>query len=192
LCQPWCPSEHGFCSTCVVAKTVPADSSCCTTVCTQGSFSAGGELGTDVLVSDVQYTGAFRLFRSGAHGSWLVNFLRTFDQTAFNCGHDALLLQNTTVRRLPLPSLTLLRLRYSQQANMTLKKVRNFLIGRIVYGAYNDYLVHAWDTLKGNKLTALFGHENRVSCLKMSPDGTAFCTGSWDSMLRVSNERAGT
>uniref|UniRef100_H2YK85 Uncharacterized protein n=1 Tax=Ciona savignyi TaxID=51511 RepID=H2YK85_CIOSA len=60
-----------------------------------------------------------------------------------------------------------------------------FSIGRIVLGAYNDYLVHVWDTLTGEKLTALFGHENRISCLKMSPDGTSFCTGSWDTTLRV-------
>nr|CAB3250062.1 guanine nucleotide-binding protein subunit beta-5 [Phallusia mammillata] len=57
--------------------------------------------------------------------------------------------------------------------------------GRMIFGACNDYLVHAWDTIRGVKLGALFGHENRVSCLKMSPDGTAFCTGSWDSTLRV-------
>jgi len=31
----------------------------------------------------------------------------------------------------------------------------------------------------------LYGHENRVSCLKVSPDGTAICTGSWDFTLRV-------
>ena len=42
-----------------------------------------------------------------------------------------------------------------------------------------------WDSIQGTKLNALFGHENRVSCLQMSPDGTGFCTGSWDSSLRV-------
>nr|XP_002126536.1 guanine nucleotide-binding protein subunit beta-5 [Ciona intestinalis] len=57
--------------------------------------------------------------------------------------------------------------------------------GRIVLGGYNDYLVHVWDTITGEKLTALFGHENRISCLKMSPDGTSFCTGSWDTTLRI-------
>lgn len=57
--------------------------------------------------------------------------------------------------------------------------------GRLIYGAYNDYLVHMWDTIKGTKVGALFGHENRVSTLRMSPDGTAFCTGSWDSTLRI-------
>lgn len=32
----------------------------------------------------------------------------------------------------------------------------------------------------------LTGHENRVSCLGVSSDGMALCTGSWDSTLRVS------
>jgi hypothetical protein len=31
----------------------------------------------------------------------------------------------------------------------------------------------------------LTGHENRVSCLGVSTDGMALCTGSWDSTLKV-------
>lgn len=31
----------------------------------------------------------------------------------------------------------------------------------------------------------LQGHENRISCLGVSSDGTALCTGSWDSTLKV-------
>lgn len=58
--------------------------------------------------------------------------------------------------------------------------------GRILFAGYNDYTVNAWDTLKCNRLSVLYGHENRISCLKMSPDGTALCTGSWDFTLRVS------
>ena len=29
------------------------------------------------------------------------------------------------------------------------------------------------------------GHENRVSCLGVSPTGDALCTGSWDTLLKV-------
>lgn len=43
-----------------------------------------------------------------------------------------------------------------------------------------------WDTLKGERVGVLTGHENRVSCLGVSSDGMALCTGSWDSTLRVS------
>lgn len=39
--------------------------------------------------------------------------------------------------------------------------------------------------LRASRVSTLYGHENRVSCLQMSPDGTALCTGSWDFTLRV-------
>jgi guanine nucleotide-binding protein subunit beta-5 len=57
--------------------------------------------------------------------------------------------------------------------------------GRLLFVGYNDYTVSAWDTLKLCRLSVLYGHENRVSCLKMSPDGTSLCTGSWDFTLKV-------
>ena len=42
-----------------------------------------------------------------------------------------------------------------------------------------------WDTLKGERVGVLTGHENRVSCLGVSSDGMALCTGSWDGTLKV-------
>ncbi|KAG8145017.1 hypothetical protein E2320_013398, partial [Naja naja] len=39
-------------------------------------------------------------------------------------------------------------------------------------------------SLSGSRVAILFGHENRVSTLRVSPDGTAFCSGSWDHTLR--------
>lgn len=57
--------------------------------------------------------------------------------------------------------------------------------GRLLFGGYNDYTINVWDVLKGTRVSILFGHENRVSTLRVSPDGTAFCTGSWDHTLRV-------
>ncbi|CAG0912266.1 unnamed protein product [Notodromas monacha] len=57
--------------------------------------------------------------------------------------------------------------------------------GRLIFAGYNDYSVGIWDTLKVQRLATLYGHENRVSCLKTSPDGTGVCTGSWDYTLKV-------
>ncbi|CDQ96572.1 unnamed protein product, partial [Oncorhynchus mykiss] len=57
--------------------------------------------------------------------------------------------------------------------------------GRLLFGGYNDYTINVWDVLKGTRVSILFGHENRVSTLRLSPDGTAFCTGSWDHTLRI-------
>ena len=58
--------------------------------------------------------------------------------------------------------------------------------GRLLFAGYNDYTVNVWDTLKCVRVCLLYGHENRVSCLQVSPDGTALSTGSWDYTLRVS------
>jgi len=61
--------------------------------------------------------------------------------------------------------------------------------GRILFGGYDDWTCNVWDTLKGERVGVLTGHENRVSCLGVSSDGMALCTGSWDSTLRVSGKR---
>lgn len=58
--------------------------------------------------------------------------------------------------------------------------------GRILFGGYDDWTCNVWDTLKGERVGVLTGHENRVSCLGVSSDGMALCTGSWDSTLKVS------
>ncbi len=58
--------------------------------------------------------------------------------------------------------------------------------GRLLFAGYDDYNTNVWDVLKGERVGVLAGHENRVSCLGVSADGMALCTGSWDSLLKVS------
>jgi guanine nucleotide-binding protein subunit beta-5 len=57
--------------------------------------------------------------------------------------------------------------------------------GRILFAGYGDYRVGVWDTLKCVRQTILYGHENRISCLRASPDGTAIATASWDCTIRI-------
>ncbi|PWN27068.1 heterotrimeric G-protein beta subunit (G-beta, Gpb) [Jaminaea rosea] len=57
--------------------------------------------------------------------------------------------------------------------------------GRLLFAGYDDYNCNVWDTMKGERVGVLSGHENRVSCLGVSGDGMALCTGSWDSKLLV-------
>jgi len=57
--------------------------------------------------------------------------------------------------------------------------------GRYLFASYDDTTVHVWDTLKGDIVGDLKGHQQRVSCLGVSSDGMALCTGSWDSSLRI-------
>jgi len=60
--------------------------------------------------------------------------------------------------------------------------------GRLLFGGYDDYNVHAWDTLSSGSNHAFqlpSPHENRVSCLGVNPNGDALCTGSWDTHLKI-------
>jgi len=57
--------------------------------------------------------------------------------------------------------------------------------GKILFAGYDDYNCYVWDTQMGEQVTQLQGHDNRVSCLGVSNDGKALCTGSWDTLLKV-------
>lgn len=57
--------------------------------------------------------------------------------------------------------------------------------GRFIFGGYDDYNCYVWDTQTGGNITMLSGHDNRISCLGVSPDGKAVCTGSWDMLLKI-------
>lgn len=53
----------------------------------------------------------------------------------------------------------------------------------------NANMLQVWDTLRGDKVGSLSGHENRVSCLGVSDDGISLCTGSWDSYVSFKLEQ---
>ena len=67
--------------------------------------------------------------------------------------------------------------------------------GRFFFAGYDNYSCLAWDALgrvdaPAITLAGSSGHENRVSCLGInhgssSTGGTALCTGSWDTYLKV-------
>ncbi|CAK5084581.1 unnamed protein product [Meloidogyne enterolobii] len=64
-------------------------------------------------------------------------------------------------------------------------KKNQFSSRRLLFAGYGDYRISVWDTLKCVRAHVLYGHENRISCLRTSPDGTAICTASWDSFLKI-------
>lgn len=59
------------------------------------------------------------------------------------------------------------------------------LTGKFLFAGYDDYNCHVWDTLLATQCQNLSGHENRVSCLGVTKDGQALCTGSWDTLLKI-------
>ena len=63
--------------------------------------------------------------------------------------------------------------------------VAHSVSGRFLFAGYDDFNCYVWDVLTGKQVGVLAGHDNRVSCLGVCQDGTALCTGSWDSFLKV-------
>lgn len=61
--------------------------------------------------------------------------------------------------------------------------------GKFLFAGYDDYNCYQWDTqhgeVNGGQEGQLSGHDNRVSCIGVSQDGKALCTGSWDTLLKI-------
>lgn len=68
--------------------------------------------------------------------------------------------------------------------------------GRLFFAGYDNYSCYVWDVLENSgqqRPLKLDGHENRVSCLGINSSqgqpattpGTALCTGSWDTTLKI-------
>lgn len=58
---------------------------------------------------------------------------------------------------------------------------RLFIIPVIYHTSF--WLTSYYKSISG----VLAGHDNRVSCLGVTEDGMAVCTGSWDSFLKIWN-----
>lgn len=59
------------------------------------------------------------------------------------------------------------------------------LSGKLLFAGYDDYNCNAWDTQHAELVEQLAGHDNRVSCIGVSKNGKALCTGSWDTLLKI-------
>jgi len=57
--------------------------------------------------------------------------------------------------------------------------------GRYVFTSYDSGPVFVWDTVHSETVQYLEGHEKRVSRVRVSPDGSAVATASWDTSLIV-------
>ncbi|KAH8498318.1 hypothetical protein H0E87_017289 [Populus deltoides] len=61
--------------------------------------------------------------------------------------------------------------------------------GRLLFAGYSNGDCYVWDTLLAEVVLNLGSlqnsHEKRISCLGLSADGSALCTGSWDTNLKI-------
>ncbi|KAK9136359.1 hypothetical protein Syun_015689 [Stephania yunnanensis] len=61
--------------------------------------------------------------------------------------------------------------------------------GRLLFVGYSNRNCYIWDTIMAKVVLDLGSlqnsHDDRVSCLALSADGSALCTGSWDRNLKI-------
>lgn len=57
--------------------------------------------------------------------------------------------------------------------------------GRAVVVGYETDSIRIWDTMRGEQITLIKAHEERVSAVAVSPDGNGLATGSWDKIIKI-------
>ena len=61
--------------------------------------------------------------------------------------------------------------------------------GRLLFGGYDDFNCNIWDSMRVERVGLIAAHDNRVSCVGVTDDGMAVCTGSWDGFLQIHYKR---
>ncbi|KAF9609446.1 hypothetical protein IFM89_016246 [Coptis chinensis] len=71
----------------------------------------------------------------------------------------------------------------------TVTSIAFSISGRLMFVGYSNGDCYVWDTLVAEVVLNLGSlqnsHEGRITCLGMSTDGSALCTGSWDKNLKI-------
>lgn len=57
--------------------------------------------------------------------------------------------------------------------------------GRGIFASYDDSTMELWDALKAEKCGIYAAGDDRVSCLRVSPNGNALATAGWDCEVRI-------
>lgn len=57
--------------------------------------------------------------------------------------------------------------------------------GKAIVVGYETDSIRLFDTLRGDQISMIKAHEERVSAVAVSPDGNALATGSWDKIIKI-------
>lgn len=57
--------------------------------------------------------------------------------------------------------------------------------GKYIFAGYDEGIVRVWDTLRGGVLQELSHDQSRCSSVKVSPNGQAVISATWDNLLRI-------
>ncbi|GFY95102.1 GTP binding protein beta 1 [Actinidia rufa] len=118
-----------------------------------------------------------------------VNAVKFFpDGNRFGTGSD-----DGTCRLFDIRTGHQLQVYYQQRGDNDVPPVNSIafsISGRLLFAGYSNGDCYVWDTLLAEVVLNLGSlqnsHEARISCLGLSADGSALCTGSWDTNLKAS------
>jgi len=152
-------------------------------ICPQPNLShpkifVSGACDAEAKVWDINKIGSVRSFRGHESDINAVSFFP--DGIGFSTGSD-----DASCRMFDLRCSQELQIYTHDKILCGITSVDFSLSGRYLFAGYDDFNCYTWDTLTGKQVGVLAGHDNRVSCLGVSTDGTALCTGSWDSFLKL-------
>ncbi|KAI6654943.1 Guanine nucleotide-binding protein G(5) subunit beta [Oopsacas minuta] len=58
--------------------------------------------------------------------------------------------------------------------------------GRVLFSAHDDSSINAWDLIHGKRLANyLQFHDDKITRLRVSPDGSGIATSSWDTTIKI-------
>ncbi|WVZ03448.1 hypothetical protein V8G54_024254 [Vigna mungo] len=117
-----------------------------------------------------------------------VNAVKFFpDGNRFGTGSD-----DGTCRLFDIRTGHQLQVYYQQHSDNDIPPVTSIAFsasGRLLFAGYTNGDCYVWDTLLAKVVLDLGSlqdsHDDRISCLGLSADGSALCTGSWDTNLKI-------
>lgn len=117
-----------------------------------------------------------------------INSVQFFpDGNAFGTGSD-----DSTCRLFDIRAYDQLNRYFDEKILCGITSVAFSRTGKFLFAGYDDFNCYIWDTCVAGPQTLRpfiskleMGHENRVSCLGVTNDGKALCTGSWDTLLKI-------
>jgi len=144
-----------------------------------GTTFVTGSCDTTAKLWDIRQKGAVKTFPGHESDINSVSFFP--DGNAFVTGSD-----DTTCRLMDIRACRQLHRYYDAKIVCGVTCVDFSSSGRILFAGYDDENCYAWDSTVGTPVLRLIGgHEKRISCLGVTKNGKALCTGSWDTLLKI-------
>jgi len=150
-------------------------------VCKKEGIIVTGSCDTTAKVWDIRQKRPCVMDFADLHNSDINSVAFFPDGKAFGTGTD-----NSKARLLDLRSCAkLAEFSNGPQSMSCVTSVDFSKTGKVLFCGHDDYVVQVWNVATSRNLTTLVQHDHRVSCLGVSSDGKALCTGSWDTYLRI-------